>query len=327
MKKSILTKQFAVLFLSVSSLFTFTSCNSDDETSPNALSSIAVIAQSNPNLSSLSAALNRAGLTTTLNTAGTYTVFAPTNLAFSNFLAANGFNDLNEVPVALLKEVLLNHVIAEVKTASSLPASGYLKTLAKGSASSTNTLSMYVNKSDGVLLNGISTVTTANIAANNGVIHIVDTVIGLPTIVDHAIANPNFSRLVGALTSDGQPDFVSILSGTGPFTVFAPSNSAFTDLDAELAAIPLTPTAAQLTSVLQYHVLNGNVLSSDLSGVISGPSAGVVTALNGQDFTISLTGGAKITDANSRNCNIVATDVQCTNGVVHVLSKVLLPAL
>ena len=327
MKKSILSKQFAVLFLSVASFFTLTSCSDDDDQNQNTLSSIAVIAQSNPNLSSLSAALNRAGLSATLSSPGTYTVFAPTNQAFSAFLSANGFSNLNEVPVPLLKEVLLNHVIAEVKTASSLPASGYIKTLAKGTASSTNTLSMFVNKTDGVVLNGTSEVTTANISANNGVIHIVDAVIGLPTIVNHALANPNFTRLVGALTSAGQPDFVGVLSGAGPFTVFAPTNSAFADLDAELAAIPLTPTAAQLTSVLQYHVLNGNVLSSDLPGVVSGPTSGSVQALNGQNFTISLTGGAKITDANSRNSNIIATDVQCSNGVIHVLSKVLLPSL
>jgi uncharacterized surface protein with fasciclin (FAS1) repeats len=326
MKKSNLTKHLIVLFLSIGSFFTLTSCE-DEEQSQNALTSIASIAQSNPNLSSLAAALNRAELTGTLNASGTYTVFAPTNQAFSNFLAANGFDNLNEVPVPILKEILLNHVIAEVRTSTSLPASGYIKTLGKGSASSTNTLSMYVNKSEGVVLNGISEVTTANISANNGVIHIVDAVIGLPTIVDHAVANSNFSRLVGALTSAGQPDFVSILSGTGPYTVFAPTNSAFTDLDAELAAIPLVPTAEQLTSVLQYHVLNGNVLSSDLPTVISGSSAGFVTALNEQQFEISLNGGAKIIDANSRNCNIVATDVQCSNGVIHVLSKVLLPNL
>jgi uncharacterized surface protein with fasciclin (FAS1) repeats len=70
-------------------------------------------------------------------------------------------------------------------------------------------------------------VTTADIIASNGVIHVVDKVIGLPTIVTHATANPNFTSLVGALTGR-QPDFVTILSGAGPFTVFAPTNDAFT---------------------------------------------------------------------------------------------------
>jgi uncharacterized surface protein with fasciclin (FAS1) repeats len=325
MKKSNFTGTIIICLVAFANLIAFTSCEDEEQTS-NALSSIASITASNSNLSTLKAALDKTELTTTLNAAGTFTVFAPTNQAFNDFLAANGFENLNDVPTPLLKEILLNHVIGEVKTATTLPASGYIKTLATGTAS-TNTLSMYVSKADGVVLNGISEVVFANISANNGVIHIVDEVIGLPTIVDHAVANSNFSRLIGDLTSAGQPDFVSILSGTGPYTVFAPTNSAFTDLDAELAAIPLDPTAAQLTSVLQYHVLNGNVLSSDLPAVISGSSAGFVTALNEQQFEISLNGGAKIIDANSRNCNIVATDVQCSNGVIHVLSKVLLPNL
>jgi uncharacterized surface protein with fasciclin (FAS1) repeats len=69
------------------------------------------------------------------------------------------------------------------------------------------------------MLNGVATVTTADIIASNGVVYVVDKVIGLPTIVTHALANPNFTSLVGALTGAGQPDFVTILSGTGPFTV------------------------------------------------------------------------------------------------------------
>jgi uncharacterized surface protein with fasciclin (FAS1) repeats len=86
---------------------------------------------------------------------------------------------------------------------------------------------MFVNTAGGkVMLNGVATVTTADIIASNGVVHVVDKVIGLPTIVTHALANPNFTSLVGALTGAGQPDFVTILSGTGPFTVFVPTNAA-----------------------------------------------------------------------------------------------------
>jgi uncharacterized surface protein with fasciclin (FAS1) repeats len=190
---------------------------------------------------------------------------------------------------------------------------------------------MYVKKTGAVVrLNGSAEVTSANIDASNGVIHIVDEVIGLSTLVDAALANDNFSSLVEALTSQGQPNFVSILSGTGPFTVFAPTNAAFTNLGTELAAIPFTPTTAQLTSVLQYHVINGNVLEASLPAVVSGPTSGSVTTLNNQNIIISLTGGAKITGAfmpTRPASNIVVTDVQCTNGVIHVLDKVLLPVL
>ena len=200
---------------------------------------------------------------------------------------------------------------------------GYVKTLAKSATSGTNTMSMYVNTASGVKLNGVATVTTANVMASNGVIHIVDKVIGLPTIVTHAKANSNFTSLVGALTGAGQPDFVSILSGAGPYTVFAPTNDAFTALNTELAPGGIAGVStANLTKVLTYHVANGNVLAASLT-----EGQMVSTLQTPQKFTIQLTGGAKIKDANNRISTIVATDVQCSNGVIHVLNKVLLPTL
>lgn len=301
-----------------------TSCSDDDNN--NQPQTIAQIASSNANLSILVQALQRANLVDTFNSTGDFTVFAPTDAAFTAFLATTPYATVNDVPVPVLTEILKNHVLAEGFTSSEL-MTGYYKTLAKGTASSTNTLSMYIDLTSGVKINGGASngganvvLTSANILASNGVIHVVDNVIGLPTVVNHAIANPNFTSLVGALTGAGQPDFPTILSGTGPFTIFAPTNAAFTSLDAELqpggiAGVP----AATLTTVLQYHVVSGNVLSSSLTDNM------VVTPLAGGDFTIGLTGGAKITDANNRVSNIIATDVQASNGVIHVLDKVLLP--
>ena len=239
-------------------------------------------------------------------------------------MAANGFSSLDEVPDAALKEILLNHVLSGSFNSSSL-TTGYVKTLAKGSASSTNTLSMFVNTSSGVKLNGVSTVTTANISASNGIIHIVDNVIGLPTVVTHALANPNFSTLVAALTRDDQPDFAGILSGTesSPFTVFAPTNAAFGSLLTELGANSLNDiNQSTLENTLKYHVVAGaNVLASTLT------NNQMVTTFQGQSFTITTTGGAKITDANGRMSNIILTDVQASNGVIHAIDKVVLPNL
>lgn len=310
-------------------VFTFTSC-SDDETTPNpgdpkpVQESIAAIASKNSNLSSLVAALKKADLVTTLSNAGTYTVFAPTNEAFSKFLAANKFATLDDVPVELLKEVLLNHVLSTENFSNKL-TTGYVKTLGKGKASKDNALSMYVNIANGVRLNGVSSVSQPDIDASNGVIHVVDAVIGLPTVVTHASANANFSSLVSALTREGNTtNFVAALSGTGPFTVFAPTNEAFgsvlTELKfANLAAIP-EPT---LDKVLKYHVIaEANILAASL------PSAQTSqTTLLGQTFTIGTSGGAKIIDFGSRSSNITSVDVQCENGVIHVIDKVLLPNL
>lgn len=219
-----------------------------------------------------------------------------------------------------MTQILLNHVVSG-KVKSTDLTTGYVKTLAKGTASSTNTLSMYVDLRSGVKLNGTATVTTADVMASNGVIHIVDKVIGLPTIVTHATANPNFTSLVGALTGTGQPDFVSILSGTGPFTVMAPTNDAFTALNTELAPGGIASVSVgNITKVLQYHVANGNVLAANLTeGQV------IETLQTPQKYTIQLSGGAKIKDVRNRISNIVATDVQCSNGVIHVLDKVLLP--
>ena len=301
------------------------SCSDDDNTTSSPTNnSISGIASRTPDLSLLVDALNRADLVQTLDQSGSYTVFAPTNAAFTSFLSDNGYASLNEVPVNALKEILLNHVISGALNSSSL-STGYVKTLAKGSASTTNTLSMYVNTTSGVKLNGISNVTTPNITASNGVIHIVDAVIGLPTVVTHALANPNFSILVSALTRADQPDFAGILSGTtnSPFTVFAPTNTAFGSLLTELGATSLNDISQNtLENTLKYHVVAGaNVLSASLTNNQS------VTTFQGGNFTITTMGGAKITDANNRVSNIIAVDVQASNGVIHVLDKVILPVL
>lgn len=318
-------KVMSLLFIALLS----TSCDNDDDAivpiAPQE-QTIATIASNNSEFTSLVAALNRAGLTATLNSSGNFTVFAPTNAAFDAFLDANNFINLEAVPIPLLREVLLNHVIADELFANELTTT-YVKTLATGSASS-NKLSMFVDTSSGVKLNGVSTVTLANINASNGVIHKVNAVIGLPTIVTHATANSNFSSLVAALTRSDQTDqnFVGILSGTAssPFTVFAPTNSAFGSLLTEfnwtdLNAVPETV----LENTLKYHVVAGtNILASEIPNTATN-----ITTFQGQTFSVNATGGAKITDQNSRVSNIIATDVQCDNGVIHVLDKVIVPNL
>jgi uncharacterized surface protein with fasciclin (FAS1) repeats len=299
------------------------SCDNDSENVV-ADNTITGKASATANLSILVQALVKAELATTLQGSGPFTVFAPTNEAFATFLATTPYATINDVPKEALTQILLNHVVTGAVKSTDL-TTGYIKTLAKGSASTTNTLSMYVNTSSGVKLNGIATVTTADIMASNGVIHIVDKVIDLPTIVTHAAANANFSTLVSVLNRSGQPNFITTLSGTGPFTVFAPTNAAFTALNTELAPGGIAGvSAANLTKVLQYHVVSpANVLAASLT------EGQVVTPIltPAQTFTIQLTGGAKIKDANNRISNIIITDVQCSNGVIHAIDKVLLPVL
>ena len=289
------------------------SCSEDDSTIENG--SLSEFFSKNPEFTNLYAALEKAELVETLNQGGTFTVFAPTNTAFAEFLSANGFADLEAVPTPLLKEVLLNHVL-NARVPSSDVSTGYVKTLGKGSASATNTLSMFINVSDdGVRINGVANVTAFDINCNNGVVHVVDDVIGLPTVVTHAVANPNFSTLVSLLS---QQNLVSTLSSSGapaPFTVFAPLDSAFDTATLNLYG---TLSSSQRTAVLTYHVVGGaNVLSN---AIPSGP----ITTLETGTFTIT---GTTIRDEQMRNTNIVLTDVQASNGVIHAVSQVLLPNL
>lgn len=305
-------------------VFAFTSCEDNDDPAILEVQTIADLASASPNLSSLVSALQRADLVNTLRGNGPFTVLAPTNDAFDAFLAANGFDSLEEVPVDLLTQVLLNHVIAGSLESTQL-STGYANTSATSAASGT-AMSIYIDTSNGVTFNGTSTVSNPNINADNRVIHIVDSVIGLPTVVDFALADPNFSTLVAALTRDDlTTDFVSILStpnGTAPapFTVFAPINDAFGDLLDELQVMMLSdidePT---LNATLTYHVVGGaNVLASALTDNFTVPTLG-------GDITANVTGGATLTDSNGRVSAIIATDVQANNGVIHAINKVILP--
>lgn len=168
-------------------------------------------------------------------------------------------------------------------------------------------------------------VVAADIDVSNGVIHAVDKVIGLPTVVTFATADATFSTLVAALTADPGFTYVTTLSSTtapAPFTVFAPTNTAFGNLLTELGAnslgdIPIPTVQATLNT----HVIAGaNVLSSSLTN-------GMTVTTLGDSFTINLGTSATFTDLNGRTGNIVVTDVQASNGVIHVVDKVILPQL
>lgn len=317
MKKNLL--KLAFLLVVVLSF----SCSDDDASNPPQTVTIADFVNSNSNYSLLGEALDRVGLTAALDATTQLTVFAPDNDAFAAFLSDNGFSTLDEVPNALLTQVLLNHVVEGATMSSSLNT-GYIKTLAAESTTQNN-LDMYINTSNGVMLNGEVFVVAADIQVDNGVIHGVDKVIGLPTVVTFALADSTFDTLVAALTADSGFSFVATLSTTSspaPFTVFAPTNMAFGDLLTELGAsglgdIPVDTLAATLAT---HVVADANVLASTLTD-------GMTVSTLGDTFEISLDGNPSFIDQNSRTGNIIVTDVQAYNGVVHVIDTVILPNL
>ena len=321
-------KQIQILAIVFLSFFTF-SCDDDNDNNDTCCvgSSIVDIASQEESLSTLVAALQATGLDAALTGQGPYTVLAPTNDAFDAFLASINATSLEDIPVDVLTNVLLNHVILGEVESSSL-TNGYANTQAISGASGTN-MSLYINTDNGVSFNGVSNVLTADVSASNGVVHVVDGVIGLPSIVTFALADPNFEILVQALTrEDLTQDFVGLLSipagsAPSPFTVFAPVNSGFVNLLGELGVDSLNdidePT---LSAVLSYHVVVGaNQLSENLSGGMEFTTAQGGNLL----FNFDDLGGGILTDNNDRTSNIIALDVQADNGIIHAIDTVVLP--
>lgn len=268
------------------------------------------LAVATPDLSNLVAALERASLVSALEADGPFTVFAPTNAAFSDFLAANNFASLEDVPVDLLTDVLLNHVVSGENFASSL-SSGYASSLSTAGAGGNN-LSLYIDTSSGVVVNGTSTVTAADIDASNGVIHIIDAVIGLPDIVDHAVSNPNLTELVGALTANGNTTFTTLLSDDNEeFTVFAPVNDAFASFT--------NPNNNELDNILSNHVIVGTAAFS--AGLSTSYVSTAAANVDGDAISlyINTEGGVTLNGSST----VAAADIVATNGVIHAVDAVI----
>lgn len=329
----IISKTFKLLtvFLLVIGI---TGCSSDDDNNGGGVQTTTVVDVALANgLTSLAAALTATDLVTTLQGTGPFTVFAPDNDAFTALLNATGLDldNLSTAEEALVRNILLNHVIiGQNLSASDLvnAGSGYTNTAATGPNG--ENLSLYFTTSNGVVLNGQSTVTSADNTATNGTVHIVNTVIDLPTIATFATTNDALSLLVDALAyaDTGTPTvpWIATVSDAtaGPFTVFAPTNTAFGNVLAELSLTGFGEgmdelNAATTNAVLLNHVVSGNIQSSGLPNGTVSTLGGDITADNSA-FTL--------TDANNRVSNIVTSlvDIQAMNGVVHVIDTVILPA-
>lgn len=233
------------------------------------------------------------------------TLFAPTDDAF----AALGLNKQNIASVPGIENILLYHVL-EGRVYSGDLMNGFYPTL--------NGAAVEINTDNGVMVDDAN-VEFADITALNGVVHVIDAVLFPPTqnIVELAIAaNPDeFNTLVAAVVEAGLD---GVLSGEGPFTVFAPTDAAF-------AAIGVTPdnvgTVPNLAAILTYHVLPGRIFSTDLT-------SGYFTTVNGGSIMINASALTIADNGSNDLANILAPDfvnIQGTNGVIHVIDKVLLP--
>ena len=312
---------FSLLLLG--SVTTFTACDNDDETpTPAESNTIVDYVLGDANFSLLKDAVVKAELDGVLSGTGPFTVFAPDNTAFQAFLDAIGTNTIENTPKDALVAVLTNHVLSGDVKSGDL-STGYFSTLSATGFGDATT-SIFINLDGGVTINGTTKVTSADVDVDNGVIHVIDEVIGLPSIVTFALADPNFSSLVAALTADGlSTNFVEVLSGEGPFTVFAPTNAAFQallDSNPDWNSVADIPTDV-LETVLLYHVTDaGNVRSTDLTDDMM-----VTTLASGETFTIDLDPANPTIIAGGNTAQIIATDVQGVNGVIHAIDTVILP--
>ena len=274
---------------------------------------ISQLVSTTPGFELLKAALARTGLVDDLNNkSGNFTVFAPTNEAFM----AAGFRNTSDIAKAdkdVLKNIILYHALGSRVPANAIP---------EANNTAVNTLQgspIYATRNgNNVSINGVRVI-RADINASNGVVHVINRVL-IPAsgnIVQTAIANPNFSYLVAAAV---RADLGGALSGSGPFTVFAPINQAF--IDAGFPTIESINNAPQATlqRILLYHVVGARVFSTQLS---NGP---VPTLLTPQTVGINLAGPTVLGNANGGQAsNIIITDVLATNGVIHAIDRVLLP--
>lgn len=293
-------------------------CGGSDEITLDPPQNIVQVAQTDSRFTVLAEAVVAADLAPALSAPGPLTVFAPTNDAFNALLAELGITKaqlLADKP--LLTAVLQYHVLGAQVLRADVPLGRAVMPLAGGIFKVESTSSGLVI-TDG--RNRRANITATDIRASNGVIHVIDKVL-LPAnrnIVQTAIASaPEFSILVEAVVA---ANLQGTLSGTGPFTVFAPTDAAFAALLAELGVTKeaLLADTALLTRVLTYHVLPSRVLKAEV------PVGPAITTVQGGSFAVDAT--LAITDARGRKSNITATDVLTSNGVIHVIDKVLLPA-
>lgn len=306
-------KNLSFLFIG---LILVTSCSNDDDNSTEFVptNSIVELAQAQPELSSLVAALVKyPDLVSLLSNDGAYTVFAPNNDAFADLLSAIGQPSIDDIPEDVLKSVLQHHVYVSGALAANQVTSGTL-TMAGGESVEV------VADENGVTV-GNATVIAVNGFGTNGVVHIVDSVIVPPsilpivgTIVAPAYFNKNFTTLIDAVLA-ADPSILELLLSNGPsdngLTLFAPTNDAF-------AAAGITDVNGA-DAILAYHVIDGTVMQSMLPD--SGIAAAEVPTLGGNIYITNAGGPVSINGTTS----VIATDITGSNGVVHVIDKTLVP--
>jgi uncharacterized surface protein with fasciclin (FAS1) repeats len=289
------------------------------------------IAIGNPNFSILVAAVLKTNTVNFFKRSSLGTVFAPTNAAFAQLpapfnTAANINGITNTATINALRDILRYHVLAAEYSSTQLLDADYSSYNVGSGVQGTNILTVSRSADGKVFINGNTEVVTTDIVASNATIHVINKVLLPPTqtIAQVALGNPDFSTLVAALAKTNSLGFATL---PGNRTVFAPTNAAFAQLPAPLnnaaniSAITDNATINTLRNVLRLHLLNNRVFSPSLR-----ENQVVPTLFSGNNLTITLAGGPRVKGAgNASGANIIGVDILTSNGVIHVIDKVLLP--
>ena len=299
-------KKIFVLLVSIALLFGMLSGCTEEKKEEEKEMNIVETAQDNEDFETLVQAVVAAGLDTTLSDETTsFTVFAPTDAAFAA-LDQEYLNNLVTNDITTLTNILTYHVVAGTTMSSDLSDGMRVKTV-QGKY-------ITIKITDGNVYVDDAMVTTADIECSNGVIHVIDAVIlPMDNIVETAIANADFNTLVTAVVAAGLDTTLSDESTL--FTVFAPTDAAFAALDADFLNNLVNNDTANLTKILTYHVVAGKVMSTDLSDGMN------ATTVEGTTISIGISDGTvTINDAT-----VTLADIECSNGVIHVIDTVLVP--
>jgi len=268
---------------------------------------IATTAMSTGIHTSLVAALSASELVATLQGDGPFTVFAPTDQAFAD-AGIDLATFTTDEDIATLTDILLYHVYSGSVNAAGV-TDGLTVAMANGDDAS-------FTVSDGTVMVGDATVVLADVPASNGVIHVIDKVLMPPAdlvdIAAVAMSTGVHESLVAALV---KADLVSTVQGEGPFTVFAPTDQAFIDANIDLDAFTTDEEIAALTDILLYHVYSGAVYAAGVSDGLT------VAMVNGDDASFTVTDGTVMVG----DATVTTADVMASNGVIHVIDKVLMP--
>jgi transforming growth factor-beta-induced protein len=265
-------------------------------------STIKDIVVSSPTHKTLVAALGATGLTSALEGKGPFTVFAPTDRAFSILPKGTVEALLNDLPT--LTKILTYHVANGAINAKDIKDKQYIATLNGSSVQGKKTtVNLFINN---------ARVSVSNIIADNGIVHVIDAVLlPPPTVADIIVNSPDHNTLETAIV---KAELLDALKGQGPFTVFAPTDKAFKAIPSStLNSILANKTLLQ--SILTYHVVSGAASKSDLK------DGQFIKTLNGKSVNVKFDKGNVFID----NAKVLITDLKAANGIVHVIDAVMLP--